>query len=109
MFCVPPTLPFQLAGGRIDARQDRLVQPVDEAVVEHDPAKRFFIRLLRQTSRTEYPAPSGDDLEHRAPYVVAGRDEHAFVVDDERLRSIDVGVRPPRMEPEPLTAVRREC
>ena len=53
---VSTALPLQLARRGVDAGEDRFVQPVDVAVVQHGLVNLFFIRLFcpdRRASRTD--------------------------------------------------------
>ena len=70
----------------------------------------FFMRMLRQTSRTwNPPEPDRVSSTTAAPAAVAGRHEHAVVADHDRLPRVDVVVRLPGILPQHVAAIRRQA
>src|SRR5262245_15733747 len=93
-------LPFPRPVFGVDASQNALVHAVQVAVVQHGAGELApHVPILPQLLDGPLVAVLGR-LDHRATVVVAGRDEDAVAVQDDRLGDVDVHVRRPREAPE---------
>ena len=105
---VATAFPFSLAGCHVDARENSLVKPVDEAVLQHDAGELGFeVSVLPLWSDLKESFGIACDLQDSAALAVSGCDENPrrFSVaarQNDRLADIVlfVGVADPRVAPQ---------
>ena len=97
---VAPALPLLLAGRRVDAGQDGLVEPVDVALVQDGAAEAVLHALVAPDLASREPVAGARHLEHRRAVAVACREKDAVAAEDDRLRHAGHGRRHPSVVPQ---------
>ena len=106
---VAPALPLEVARRGVDAREDPLVQTVDEAVVQ-DRARLAVLHADVAPDLADRELVAGlRQLDHDRAGAVAGRIEDALVADHDRLGRTGVVIGLPRELPEHVAPIEAQA